>query len=330
MTQPRPGEDDLIARYFRPLAGEGGLALLDDAGRFRVRPGEEVVVTTDALVGGMHFFPDDPPASIARKALGVNLSDLAAKGADPLGFVLSLALPPDWTAEWLEAFAEGLGAAAAQGYCPLIGGDTVRTPGPLTLSITAFGSVPEGRMVPRTGARPGDVIVVSGSIGDAALGLAARLAPDDGWANALAEEELAHLLDRYLHPRPRLALVAALRIFASGAMDVSDGLAGDLAKMMRASGTGASVDLDAVPLSTAVRSAAGLAPSLLDRAVTGGDDYEILATVSPAQLLAFRAAAKAAGVELTPIGEVLDASQGIVYRRNGAPITFEKGSFSHF
>ena len=330
MSDERPGEDDLIARFFRPLAGEGGLALLDDAGRFRVRAGEEVVVTTDALVAGMHFFPDDPPGSIARKALGVNLSDLAAKGADPVGFVLSLALPPDWTAAWLQAFAEGLGAAAAQGYCPLIGGDTVKTPGPLTLSITAFGSVPEGRMVPRTGARPGDVIVVSGSIGDAALGLAARLHPDLAWVNALDTPHLAHLLDRYLHPRPRLALVAALRIFASGAMDVSDGLAGDLAKMMRASGTGASVDLDAVPLSDAARGATVLVPELLDRAVTGGDDYEILATVAPGQLLAFRAAAKAAGVALTPIGEVLEAGAGVSFRRAGAPVTFERGSFSHF
>lgn len=330
MTDARPGEDDLIARFFRPLAGEGGLSLLDDAGRFRVRPGEEVVVTTDALVAGMHFFPDDPPGSIARKALGVNLSDLAAKGADPLGFVLSLALPPDWTAEWLEAFAGGLGAAAAQGYCPLIGGDTVKTPGPLTLSITAFGSVPEGRMVPRTGARPGDVIVISGSIGDAALGLAARLRPDLGWVKALGTVELAHLLDRYLHPRPRLALVPALRIFASGAMDVSDGLAGDLAKMMRASGTGASVDLDAVPLSEAARAAAALAPELADTIVTGGDDYEILATVAPGQLLAFRAAAKAVGIELTPIGEVVEAGSGVVYRRAGAQVTFAKGSFSHF
>ena len=166
----RPGEFELIARHFAPIAGPGGLGLIDDAGLLRPARGYEIVVTADALVAGVHFFPDDPPGSIARKALAVNLSDLAAKGAKPDGFVLALALPKGWTEGWLAAFAAGLKQAADEGACPLIGGDTVSTPGPLTLTITAFGSVPAGRMVLRSGAKRGDVLAVSGTIGDGALG----------------------------------------------------------------------------------------------------------------------------------------------------------------
>ena len=171
----RPGEDDLIARYFAPLAGPAGLGLKDDVALLKPPAGRDLVVTTDALVAGVHFFADDPPDAIARKALRVNLSDLAAKGAEPIGFALNLALPDDWTAEWLAAFAAGLGDDAATYRCPLIGGDTVRTPGPLTLSITALGAVEPGRFAARGGVRPGDRIYVTGTIGDAALGLRLRL-----------------------------------------------------------------------------------------------------------------------------------------------------------
>jgi thiamine-monophosphate kinase len=171
----RPGEDELIARYFGPLAGPGALELKDDTALITPVPGHDLVLTADAIVAGVHFLPDDPPDSIGRKALGVNLSDLAAKGADPLGFVLTLALPPDWTETWVAGFAAGLGGMARELGCPLLGGDTVRTPGPLSISVTAFGTVPEGRMVRRTTARPGDAICVTGTIGDAALGLALSL-----------------------------------------------------------------------------------------------------------------------------------------------------------
>ena len=177
MTKPsaggRPGEDELIARYFAPIAGEGALGLKDDAAVLRPRPGHDLVVTVDAVVAGVHFLADDPAGSVARKALGVNLSDLAAKGAAPVGFVLTLTLPPDWSEAWLAAFCEGLGAAARASGCALLGGDTVRGPG-IAISLTAFGEVPAGRMVPRTTARPGEVLCVSGTIGDAALGLAIR------------------------------------------------------------------------------------------------------------------------------------------------------------
>ena len=254
MTADRPSEDDLIARYFAPLAGSGGLGLRDDAALLAPPEGCEIVLTVDGLVGGVHFFASDPPETIARKALRVNLSDLAAKGSPPLGFLLTLALPRDWKPDWLELFAKGLGEDAASFACPLLGGDTVSTSGPLTLSITALGSVPTGRMVPRDGAREGDALYVSGTIGDAALGLRVRAAclPAQG-EPAGPESGAAFLLDRYLVPQPRSALAAALRDHASGAMDVSDGLVGDLTKMMRVSGASAEVDIDRVPLSEAAR-----------------------------------------------------------------------------
>lgn len=238
-TRERPGEFELIARHFAPIAGPGGLGLIDDAGLLRPARGYEIVVTADALVAGVHFFPDDPPGSIARKALAVNLSDLAAKGAKPDGFVLALALPKGWTEGWLAAFAAGLKQAADEGACPLIGGDTVSTPGPLTLTITAFGSVPAGRMVLRSGAKRGDVLAVSGTIGDGALGLKVHGPGAPAWVERLSSSDRGFLADRYLHPQPRLGLAAALQAHASAAMDVSDGLVGDLVKLLKASGAGA-------------------------------------------------------------------------------------------
>lgn len=321
----RPSEDDLISRYFAPLAGPGGLALRDDAALLAPPPGCEIVLTVDGLVAGVHFFADDPPASIARKAFRVNVSDLAAKGATPCGFLLTLALPRDWRPDWLEAFAAALGEDAARYGCPLLGGDTVSTPGPLTLSITALGSVATGRMVPRTGAKPDDLLYVSGTIGDAALGLWLRTAGED------AREGGAFLLDRYLHPQPRLALAPALGAHASGAMDVSDGLVGDLTKMMRVSGVAAFVDAARIPLSAPARTLIAAQPHLLEAALTGGDDYEILASVPAKKAVAFEDAAAAAGVVVTRIGEVV-AGQGAPQFRNGRgePMSFRRGSFSHF
>ena len=326
----RPHEDELIARYFAPLAGDGGLGLTDDAALLRPRPGDEIVLTADALVAGVHFFPDDPPAAIGRKALGVNLSDLAAKGAAPEGFLLTLALPDDWTEEWLQAFAEGLGGAAQAAACPLLGGDTVRAAGPLTLSITALGSVPAGRMVRRGGARAGDRLVVTGTIGDAALGLALRGAQRPPWASSLQPDDRFHLLDRYLHPRPRLAATPALREHASAAMDVSDGLAGDLARMMRAGGTTASVTAADVPLSPAARAAVAADGSLLERVLTGGDDYELLCAVAEERITPFLEALHAAGIPAAVIGEVRDGDVLPVFVVDGADRRFAQGSFSHF
>lgn len=324
----RPSEDGLIARYFAPIAGEGGLGLKDDAACITPKPGHDLVLTVDGLVETVHFLPEDSPASVARKALGVNVSDLAAKGADPAGFLLTLALPENWTEAWLAEFAAGLGKAAQDFGCPLLGGDTVKAKGPLTLSITALGQVPEGRMVRRTAARVGDVICVSGTIGDGALGLLLRRDPE--WASSLSVEERAHLADRYLHPQPRHRLAKALRDGANAAMDVSDGLAGDLAKMMRASGTTATVDLEKVPLSRAARRAVDTDLSLLDVAVTGGDDYEILCTVAQKNLDMLIEQADSVGITLSAIGRVVAGHELPVFRMHGHERRYDAGSYSHF
>ncbi|MBA1157264.1 thiamine-phosphate kinase [Microvirga mediterraneensis] len=327
-SRERPGEDGLIARYFAPIAGEGGLGLTDDAARITPEPGHDIVLTVDALVERVHFMPEDAPGSIARKALAVNVSDLAAKGADPAGFLLSLALPENWTEDWLAAFAAGLGEAARDFACPLLGGDTVKTAGPLTLSVTALGEVPTGRMVRRTSAQVGDLICVTGTIGDAALGL--RLRSEPAWAETLSPDERAHLADRYLHPRPRHRLAAALRDHAGAAMDVSDGLAGDLAKMMRASGTSALIDADQVPLSGAAAKAIQGSPELRDLALTGGDDYEILCTVPEMNLDRFRKEADRVGITLSVIGRVVSGHDLSVFRMNGRERRYDVGSYQHF
>jgi thiamine-monophosphate kinase len=330
MTSSRPSEDELIARFFAPLAGEGGLGLKDDAALLRPAAGHDLVLTADGITAGVHFLPGDSPASIAKKALGVNLSDLAAKGAEPAGFLLTLALPDDWTEAWLTSFSEALGQAAAAFRCPLLGGDTVRANGPLWMSITAIGQVPSGRMVRRGGAYPGDRICVTGTIGDAALGLALRRGDRPLWASRLAGEERDYLTDRYLHPRPRLAIAKTLRAHASAAMDVSDGLVGDLAKMMRASGTSASIDLDAIPISPAARAALASDAGLIDQLVTGGDDYEILCAVADDRLSNFLEETAAAGVAATVIGTVEAGVGQPVFRDGDRERRFERGSFSHF
>jgi thiamine-monophosphate kinase len=262
---------------------------------------------------------------VARKALRVNLSDLAAKGATPLGFLVSLALPKDTRADWLERFALGLRADAETYACPLFGGDTDRTPGPAMIAISMFGSVPEGAMVRRAGAKPGHRIFVTGTIGDAALGL--KLRQGAGWPLAGALRE--HLLSRYLLPQPRNALAEVVRAYASSAMDVSDGLAGDLTKLCRVSGVAARIDVAAVPLSDAARAAIAAEATMRETALTGGDDFEILCTVPPARADAFGAAAQAAGVPVTAIGAI-DAGAGAHFMDGGRELAFQRLSFSHF
>jgi thiamine-monophosphate kinase len=324
---PRLGETDLIARYFAPLAGPAGLELRDDAALMTPPPREDLVLTTDALVAGVHFFAYDPPDAIARKALRVNLSDLAAKAARPLGFLLALALPSDWREEWLKAFADGLGADARAFECPLIGGDTVRTPGPLTLSVTAIGSVQAGRMLRRTGVRPGDRLYVTGTIGDAAIGLKIR----QGRGPDIPKADQAFLVERYLIPEPRLKLIDAMAAHASGAMDVSDGFVGDLAKMLDVSGVTARVPIYRLPLSRAARAAIAADPGLFEVAATGGDDYELLASTPPDSAPAFEAAAHAAGVPLTFVGEAVKGCRPPTFiGADGNPVDFARGAFSHF
>ncbi|CAN1514085.1 ThiL Thiamine monophosphate kinase [Rhabdaerophilaceae bacterium] len=322
-----PGEFELIAEYFAPLAAPGALGLTDDAALLSIPDGHDLVLTKDMLVAGRHFFVDDEPASIACKALGVNMSDLAAKGAMPLGFLLGFGKTAQQTREWCAQFAKGLALASKAWACPLLGGDTVNAP-VLTLSITAFGAVPAGSMVLRQGSEAGDVLFVSGTIGDAALGLQMRLSPEADWVQALSSEHRRHLVQRYLHPQPRLALGTALRLFASGAMDVSDGLVGDADKL--ASRLGARCIVDAVPLSPAAQAAIAAAPSLGDVALTGGDDYEILCSVPPARAQAFKRAARDAGIAVSRIGILTEAGDKKTWLNGvGEERVFTRRSYTH-
>jgi thiamine-monophosphate kinase len=324
-------EERLIERYFAPIARHpGALGLTDDAAFITPPAGCDLVLKTDAIVSSMHFFSDDPADLVARKALRVNLSDLAAKGATPLGFLLSLAIPAELPPRWLAEFSRGLAADAEEYACPLFGGDTDRSPGPIMISIAAFGSVPTGTMVKRSGARPGDVVMVTGTIGDAALALAHRRGrPAGAWRPNPHEAE--YLRHRYLLPYPRNALAQAVRENASAAMDVSDGLVGDLTKLCRVSNVSAHVNIADVPLSPAGQDAVVAAPELLEVALTGGDDYEVLLTLAPERVAPFRAAAKEVGVPARQIGTIVEGNAAPEFRdAAGAVRTFAQTSFSHF
>jgi thiamine-monophosphate kinase len=324
------GEDSLIARYFKPLATDpGAFGLTDDAATLKAHA-EDIVVTTDAIVEGVHYLPDDPPDTIARKALRVNLSDLAAKGAIPAGFVLTLALR---TADesWLTAFSRGLGEDAAQFGCPLLGGDTVSTPGPQMVSITAFGRLPADGMIHRSGAKAGDRVVVTGTIGDAALGLhilrgGAALA----WLGDRADAK-DMLVSRYRVPQPRNALAEAVREYASAAMDVSDGLAGDLAKLCAASGVSALIDAPAIPLSAPAAELLARGSIGMETLVSGGDDYEVLCAIPENRFQAFAKAAALAEVSVTPIGTFIAGTSAPKFLdAQGGELPLMRRSYSHF
>lgn len=327
---PASGEDALIGRYFKPIATDPGAFGLDDDAAVLKAQGADIVVTTDAIVEGVHFLASDPPETIARKALRVNLSDLAAKGAQPAGFVLTLALR---SAEevWLKPFAAALGEDAKSFGCPLLGGDTVSTTGPLTISVTAFGRVPADKMVHRSGAQPGDRVVVTGTIGDAALGL--DILKGGAVATALATDEEARqmLIGRYRVPQPRNALANAIRTHASAAMDVSDGLAGDLTKLCAVSGVSAAIHVPGVPLS---RPAAALVANRtvgMDTLITGGDDYEILCTIPEARFEAFVQEARRAGVAIATIGAIIAGSAAPSFLdERGRELALKRRSWSHF
>lgn len=313
MISHAPAEFGLIARHFRPLAGPGGLDLLDDAAILTPPAGRELVVTVDAMVEGVHFLPDDPPDLVARKLLRVNLSDLAAKGAVPLAYLLTLSARRGVTDAWLTAFAGGLKQDQESFNISLLGGDTTSTPGPLSLTVTAIGHVAPGAMVRRAGALMGDAIWVTGTIGDGALGLRAirgEVADPDGL-----------LAQRYRLPAPRLGLVDPT--FVRAAMDVSDGLVQDLGHLCRAAGLGATIRADQVPVS--VRD-----PRWLEICLTGGDDYEVLMAVDPALEPMLQARAAALRIAVTRIG-TMEAAAGVrVLDATSQPMTLATGGWSHF
>jgi thiamine-monophosphate kinase len=320
---PLPGEFELIRKYFAPLAAgfSGALDLEDDACTYAPPPGHELVLTADALVEGRHYLASDPADLIARKMLRVNLSDLAAKGAQPVGYLMTTALGPDVDERWIADFAAGLAADQSEYGIWLMGGDTVATPGPTTLSVTALGIVASGRALRRKKARPGERLFVSGTIGDGALGLKILRGEMLELAVPLAEA----LANRYHLPEPRLklgqALVASGRVEA--AMDVSDGLVADAGHIAQASGCGVVIHADRVPLSPAAQEALADNLDLLPTILGGGDDYEILFTAPEGFSLD-------AGTPVTEIGEIASGAGVRVLDRDGAEIPMTSGGFRHF
>jgi thiamine-monophosphate kinase len=324
------GEFEIIARYFAPLATESAaLALRDDAAVLVVAEGYELIATCDTLIAGVHFLADDPPDSIGYKALSVNLSDLTAKGARGHVYLLSLAVPPDTEPSWFEAFASGLRELQETTGISLVGGDTTATPGPLTITITALGLVRHGHAVLRHGAKPNDRLYVSGTVGDAYLGL--RLLQEPGLARSwnLSEEDCAYLIGRYRRPKPRTELVIPLRNFAQGAIDVSDGLVGDIEKLATTSHAGAVIESSRVPFSPGAQKALQREPELLDVLLTAGDDYEVVAAVSEGSARTFETEARDKGVPVTSVGRIAGSSVELL-GPDGKPRALKRKGYAHF
>jgi len=328
-----PGEFELIARYFAPLARgfPGAYGLLDDAAVIAPAPGHELVAKTDAIVGGVHFLLDDPPDLIARKALRVNLSDLAAKGAVPRAYLLDIMLPKTLTESWIAGFARGLAQDQDEYRVHLIGGDTDSTPGPVSIAIAAFGEVPTGRMLRRSRARAGDTVFVTGTIGDSALGIEVlrNALPDVGAVAA------TFLVERYRLPRPRVALGPRLVGLANAAIDISDGLVADLRHVCEVSELAAVVEASRVPLSAAACGVLAARPGYLAAVLTGGDDYEILFTAPPAAAEDLGRLSRTLDVPITPIGRMKTPSSATedrvtVLDGNGRAMVLGRGGWAHF
>ncbi|WP_431280640.1 thiamine-phosphate kinase [Humitalea sp. 24SJ18S-53] len=323
MAEP-PAEFGLIARHFRPLAGPGALALLDDAALLDPPAGQTLVLAADAMVAGVHFLPDDPADTVGRKLLRVNLSDLAAMGAVPLGYLMTTAFPHGTTDAWIAGFARGLLEDQSRFGLAVLGGDTVATPGPMSLSLTILGTVAPGAALTRQGARAGDDIWVSGSIGDGTLGLAVL-------QGRLPDSADGALAARYRLPEPRLALGQRLHGLVHAAMDVSDGLVQDLGHLCRAGGVGAVLDAALVPLSAAAAGLVAEDPGLLARCLTGGDDYELLFAAPASAAAGIQAAAAASGTPATRVGRFIEGPAHVTVRdANGGEMPLSRGGWSHF
>jgi thiamine-monophosphate kinase len=330
--RPALSEPEIIARYFAPLAkgAPEAFGLKDDAALLPFGGDSELVVTTDTVVQGSHFHASDAPDDIAYKALAVNVSDLTAKGAEPYCYLLSLVLPHA-DPSWLSGFSNGLGEAQEAFGCKLVGGDTTATDGPLCISLTALGRLPRGKMVPRGGAKAGEHLYVSGTIGDAALGLQLSEEPNLAQQWGLDEDQAAYLTGRYRRPAPPVALASILRDRASAALDISDGLLGDAAKLCEASGVGGEIQSHQLPLSRPARQALGADAGQLASIMTGGDDYQVLAAIPGAQREVFEAAAAGAGVEVRAIGRLTGADSGLnAVDESGARLQFKRLSYDHF
>ncbi len=321
-SRRRLGEFELIAKLFAPLAtAKGAAGLRDDVALVDLPRGHEFVLKTDAIIEGRHFLPRDPPKTVAQKALRVNLSDLAAKGAVPVGYLLMLAIPRRISDAWLREFATGLKADQRRFSLSLLGGDTTRTDGPLAIAVTALGSAPKGTVVRRSGARAGDAVFVTGMIGDAGLGLellkTKRLAPRAA-------------VDRYRVPQPRLVFGQSLREFATASIDVSDGLLADLGHIAEVSRVAISVDATRVPLSRAVQTIWGTNDKSVQRAATAGDDFEIAFTCRARDVGRVHAAAARTKTKVTLIGQVKRGHGVTLIGQNGKSLAFSRAGFTHF
>ena len=325
------GEFGRIREFFAPLAGPGGLGLKDDAALVDCRPGHRLVVTVDAMVEGVHYLPDDPPDLVARKLLRVNLSDLAAKGAQPLHYLLTTALPRRLDDDWVARFAAGLAEDQRRFGVDLLGGDSVATPGPAVLSLTAIGEVSFGAEIRRSGARDGDRVWVSGAIGDAYLGLRVLR----GEFPNLAPADREALAARYQLPEPRTQLGPRLAGIAHAMCDVSDGLIADLGHICDASDVGATVELAAVPLSPPARRLAQQEPDLPVRLATAGDDYELLFTAPPEASAAIERLAAELALPVTAIGTIhggtIERGAGVrLVAADGRPVPITAAGYRHF
>lgn len=322
----RSSEFGLIERYFSPLSADGAFSLGDDAALLKVPAGKELVVTQDAIAAGVHFFADDSPESIAKKAVRVNLSDLASKGAVPATFSMALGLHPDWDEDWLGGFARGLTEDCSKYSLTICGGDTFTAPHGPIVSITAFGLIDKDCYTSRMGASAGDELFVSGPIGMGALGLLIRTgrfkAPDQATADTL--------LSRYLVPQPPLALAAIISEYASAAMDISDGFVGDLGKLAAASQVGFDIPLDLIPFPQFLDSCSSDAPEITT-ALTGGDDYQFVFTVPSAKVDDMLAAVSGLEIHLSRL-VIANEHPGIVriLDSHGHQISLASKSWNHF
>ncbi|MBI3675268.1 MAG: thiamine-phosphate kinase [Proteobacteria bacterium] len=320
------GEFEIIAKFFAPLATDpGAFGLKDDVASVQPRAGHELILKTDAIVAGVHFLPGDPADLVARKALRVNLSDLAAKGAEPAGYLLSLSLSAQTQTEWIARFAQGLAEDQKVFAISLLGGDTTSTSGPTTVSVTAVGWMPLGTIPRRSGAKPGDLVFVSGSIGDAGAGLA--LLKGEKTAPQKARDAL---VSRYRLPQPRLALGLALRGLARATIDVSDGLLADLGHIAQTSGVRISIEASAVPLSPSLVEVQGKDQAAIVRAATAGDDYEIAFTAPAAQRDAVMQAAAQTNTPVTEIGRVEAGEGAVLLDTVGNEISVSRTGYTHF
>ena len=326
MAADELGEFERIARFFAPLAGRGGLGLLDDAAFVDCKVGHRLVVTADAIVAGVHYLPDDSPELVARKLLRVNLSDLAAMGARPLHYVLTTALPAELGPEWLARFAQGLGEDQRRFGIDLLGGDSVGTPGPAVLSLTAIGEVATGMEIRRSGAKPGDLVWVSGTIGDAFLGLNLLR----GAYLDLASEHREYLIRRFQVPDPLTELGPALAGIARAMIDVSDGLLADLGHICETSEVAAIVELERLPLSRAAQVVVDLDPGLRPRLAAAGDDYELLFTAPEGATNAVTALSSRFGVPITMIGEIEPGAGPRLVGADGRTISLDHPGYRHF